>query len=110
MRDAQHDIDAIAPVRDEFLKSKTESVSYREGERNLIDEAPPFSEDINFNSADHILIAEFGPPARFIYRHLKSELLISVNLPQGVTLENPEHVKNALYKLYSRVAYYTNLL
>jgi hypothetical protein len=61
MRDAQYDIDAIAAVRDELLKNKTSSVSYQENP-NLIDEAPVFSSDVDFNSADHVLIADFGDP------------------------------------------------
>ena len=36
------------------------------------------------------------------------ELVVSVSLPKGMTLENPEHVYNALVKLYSRVENYQN--
>jgi hypothetical protein len=107
MRDAQRDIDAIAHVRNEFLKSKTESVFYRE-EQNLIDEAPIFSEDVNFDSTDCVLTAEFGPPAKFIFKNKSRQLVVSVSLPKGVTLQNPEHVQNALSKLYTRVKYYTS--
>jgi hypothetical protein len=107
MRDAQYDIAAIAAVREEFLKNKTESVFYRETP-NLIDEVPIFSEDTSYDSTDHVLIADLGPPTRFMYRNHKSELLVSVSLPEGVTLDDPEHVYNALLKLHSRIAYYTN--
>jgi hypothetical protein len=36
-------------------------------------------------------------------------LVVSVSLPKGATLEDPEHVRNALSKLYSRVVYYSSL-
>ena len=108
MRDAQRDIDAIAHVRDEFLKSKAESVSYKEAERNFIDEAPFFSADVEFNSTDYTLNAEFGPPPKFIFKNKPAQLVVSVSLPKNATLEDPESVRNALLKLYQRVKYYSN--
>ena len=109
MRDAQRDIDAIAHVRDEFLKSKVESVSYKEGEHNLVDEAPFFSTDTDFDSTDHTLIAEFGPPPKFIFKNKPAQLVVSVSLPKNATLDDPEIVQNVILKLYTRVKYYTNL-
>jgi hypothetical protein len=105
---SQKDIDAIAAVRDEFLKNKPPSLPhYRD--KNLIDEAPLFSKDVEFNSTDHTLVAHFGDPPKFIFKNYLAQLIVSVSLPESMTLENPEHVQNAIYKLYMRVKYYQNL-
>jgi hypothetical protein len=72
--------------------------------------AAELPENFVVDSTDHVLVAGFSPSQKFIYKNLKSELVVSVSMPQGVTLENPEHVYNALPKLHSRVTYYTNSL
>ena len=105
MEDAQKDIDAVAYARDEFLKNKPGSFTHQEPP-NFIDEAPFFAEDVEFNSTDHTLVADFGTPHKFIFKNYLAHLAVSVSLPKGMTLENPEHVQNALSKLYSRVKYY----
>jgi hypothetical protein len=107
MRDAQKDVAAIAAVRDEFLKNKPPSVPYKEEGRNLIDEAPLFSEDTEFDSSDDILTAHFDDPPTFKYSSRRSQLVVTISLPQGTTLEDPQSVQNALSKLYRRVKYYT---
>lgn len=104
MRDAQKDINTIAAVRDEFLK-KPPSLPHTQ-DKNLIDEAPFFCEDIDFNSAEHTLIAKLEDPPKFIYKNNLAQLTISVSLPKGVTLENPDHVRNALLTLYTRIKYH----
>jgi len=42
-------------------------------EKNLIDEAPLFSKDIDFDSTDHTLVARFGDlpndPPKFIFKN-----------------------------------------
>ena len=69
---------------------------------------PLFLEDSDFDSTDCTLVAHFGDPQKFIFKNKMMELVVSVSLPKGMTLENPEHVYNALSKLYSRVKYYQN--
>jgi hypothetical protein len=109
MRDAQKDVDLIAAVRDEFLKNKPPSVPYREEDKNLIDEAPLFSDDAEFDSENHILTAHFDDPPKLKYTSQKLQLVISVSLPKHATLDDPLHVENALSKLYKRVKYYSSL-
>ena len=107
MRDAQKDIDAIAAVRDEFLKDKPPSIPHLRNP-NLIDEAPLFSEDPQFDSENCTLTAHFGPPAKLVFRQNDPSFTVSITLPENATLYDPEHVQNALSKLYRRVKYYTN--
>jgi hypothetical protein len=107
MRDAQKDVAAIATVRDEFLKNKPPSIPHRKN-LNLIDEAPLFCDDVEFDSENYTLTAHFDTPHKLVFTKIKSELTVSISLPKGATLENPEHVENALSKLYRRVKYYTN--
>ena len=67
---------------------------------------PIFLEDIDFDSTDCTLVAHFGDPQKFIFKNKMMELVVSVSLPKDMTVENPEHVYNALLMLYSRVKYY----
>jgi hypothetical protein len=76
--------------------------------RNLIDEAPLFSDDVEFDSKNYTLIARFEDPPKFIYKNNRAELIVTVSLPQNASLEDPNHVRNALLKPYTRVKYYTN--
>jgi len=76
--------------------------------RNLTDEAPLFSEDDQFDSQNHTLTAHFEDPPRLVYTKNKPSLVVSVTLPKNATLEDPEEVENALFKLYTRVKYYSN--
>jgi hypothetical protein len=77
--------------------------------RNLTDEAPLFSEDPNFDSKIHTLTANFGHPSTLKFTNNESFFIVTIALPEGATLDDPEQVENALHKLYSRVKYYTNL-
>ena len=85
-------------------------VSYRRifCNRNLTDEAPLYSKDVEFDSTDHTLVAHFGDPQKFIFKNKLAELVVSVSLPKGMTLKDPKHVESALSKLYQRVKYYQN--
>ena len=109
MRDAQRTVDAIAAVRDEFLKNKPPSMPYREEGRNLIDEAPLFADDTNFDSNSCTLTAHFEDPPKLKFTDIESQLLVTVALPKNTTLDDPESVQSALLKLYSRVKYYTSI-
>jgi hypothetical protein len=104
---SQKNIDAIAAVRDEFLKIKPPSLPHLRNP-NLIDEAPLFSEDDEFDSESCTLTAHFEDPPKLIFEDKSLSLIVSVSLPKGVTLADPEHVQSALSKLHSRVKYYTN--
>jgi hypothetical protein len=61
-----------------------------------------------FDNENYTLTAHFEDPPKFIFKNNRSSLVVTVSLPEGVTLEDPEHVENALLKLYKRVKYYTN--
>ena len=76
--------------------------------RNLIDEAPLFSDDANFDSKNHTLTAHFEHPPKLKFKNNQSYLVVIVSLPEGAMLDDPEHVKNALPKPYRRVKYYRN--
>jgi len=106
-RHSQKDIATIAAVREELLKHKPPSLPHLR-EPNLIDEAPLFSEDDEFNSKNYTLTAHFEDPPKLIFKNKCLSLIVSVSLPQDATLEDPEHVQNALSKLYKRAKYYTN--
>ena len=69
---------------------------------------PLFLEDIDFDSTDCTLVAYFGDPQKFIFKNNKMELVVTVSVPKGVTLEDGEYLYNAISKLYSRVKYYQN--
>jgi hypothetical protein len=107
MRDAQRDVDLIAAVRDEFLKTKPPSVPYRDEDKNLIDEAPLFSEDVEFDSDNCALTAHFEDPPKLVFTKSDPYLTVSISLPKNSTLDDPESVRIALDKLYRRVKYYT---
>ena len=102
---SQKGINAIGAVRDEFLKNKPGSFSHQEPP-NLIDEAPFFSKDVDFNSTDHTLQCHLETPPKFIFKNYLTGLVVSVALQKGVTLEDGEYLYNAISKLYSRVIYY----
>ena len=76
--------------------------------RNLIDEAPLFSDEDQFDSQNHTLTAHFEDPPKLIFTKNESSLIVSVSLPKNASLDDPDQVQNALSKLYSRVKYYTN--
>ena len=80
---------------------------YREGERNLIDEAPLFSEDAEFDSDNRALTAHFEDLPKLVFTQNDLQLIVTVSLPQNSSLDDPESVQNALSKLYKRVKYYT---
>jgi hypothetical protein len=107
MRDAQKDVAAVAAVREEFLKNKPPSVPYRDEDKNLIDEAPLFSEDVEFDSDNCTLMAHFGDPPKLVFTKNDPQLIVSVSLPKGTSLYDPQSVQSALLKLYQRVKYYT---
>ena len=67
-----------------------------------------FSEDDEVDSKNYTLIAHLEDPPKFFYKNKRAELIVTVTLPQNASLEDPKHVQNALLKLYTRVAYYTN--
>ena len=69
---------------------------------------PSLLKDTDFDSTDHTLIAHFGDPHRFIFKNYLAQLVVSVSLPEDATLEDPKHVGNVIYKLYSRVKLYQN--
>jgi len=106
MRDAQKDVAAIAAVRDEFLKDKPPSLPHRK-DPNLIDEAPLFSEDAEFDSDNCALTAHFEYPPRLNFIQSDPYLVVSISLPENSSLDDPESVQIALSKLYKRVKYYT---
>lgn len=76
--------------------------------RNLTDKAPLFSDDVEFDSDSCTLTAHFEDPPKLQFTDIESQLLVTVSLPKGATLDNPESVENTLSKLYTRVKYYTN--
>jgi hypothetical protein len=105
MRNAQKDIATIAAVREEFLKNKSPSLPHHR-DRNLIGEPPLFSQDIDFDSTDHTLLARLEDPLKFIFKNKLTGLVVSITLSKGVTLEDGEYLYNAISKLYSRVKFY----
>ena len=72
-----------------------------------VSESPPFSRYTDFDSTNHTLTAHFGDPPKLKFMNNRSFFVVTVSRPQGATLDDPEHVKNALLKLYRRVKYYT---
>jgi hypothetical protein len=80
---------------------------YGEGERNLIDEAPLFSEDAQFDSNSCTLTAHFEDPPKLKFTDIELQLVVTVSLPKNTSLDDPQSVQSALHKLYSRAEYYT---
>jgi hypothetical protein len=107
MRDAQKDIATIAAVRDEFLENKPPSLPHLRNP-NLIDEAPLFSEDAQFDSDNCTLTAHFEDPSQLVFTQIDPSFIVKITVRENASLDDPEQVQNALLKLYSRVKYYTN--
>ena len=76
--------------------------------RNLTDEAPLFSEDPQFDSNNCTLTAHFEDPPVLVFTQIDPSFIVKITLRKNTSLEDPEQVQNALFKLYSRVKYYTN--
>jgi hypothetical protein len=51
--------------------------------RNLINEAPFFNEDIDFESTDHELIVDLGTPHKSIFKNYLAQLVVSVSSPMA---------------------------